>query len=198
MNSMPYKDRQNRVYKYGEFFPIELSPVGYNESMAQEYFPTSKEDALTQGYKWRETADRDYVAKTKAQDLPDHIQDVADSITQEIVSCAHAGINCNQLCVSAFRITPDELTFYRKLGLPLPRLCHNCRTFERLKQRTGLGLYSRKCQCAGSASKSGSYANTAKHFHGSESCPNNLETTYPPDRPEIIYCEQCYQAEFVA
>jgi hypothetical protein len=194
MNAMPYTDKAGRVYKYGEFFPIELSPVGYNESMAQEYFPLGKEEIVRQGYTWRETAERSYKPTLQSGALPDHIKDAADSITNEVVACEHAG-KCNQLCVTAFRITPDELTFYRKLGVPLPRLCHNCRTFERLKQRTGLQLYARKCECSGAKSKNGIYTNTTRNFHGSGVCPNTFETAYGPDRKEIVYCESCYQTE---
>lgn len=194
MNSMPYTDKKGRVYKYGEFFPTELSPVGYNESMAQEYFPLSKEEAIANGYKWRDTSDRNYKTTLKPENLPDHIKDVPDSIVEEVIGCAHEG-KCNQLCVGAFRILPDELGFYRKLGVPLPRLCHNCRTFERLKQRTGLKLYSRSCQCGGARSKKGVYQNTVAHSHGAGQCPNNFETSYGPERLEIVYCEQCYQAE---
>ncbi len=39
------------------------------------------------------------------------------------------------------------------------------------------------------------YTNTAPHFHGESPCPNEFETSYAPDRPEIVYCEQCYQSE---
>ncbi len=195
MTQMPYEDKKERVYAYGEFFPVELSPVGYNESMSQEYFPLSKDEIVAQGYTWRETADRNYSPTLKSENLPDHINDVQDAIAGEIISCAHAGTDCSQLCVSAFRITPDELSFYRKLGLPLPRLCHNCRTFERLKQRTGLQLFPRTCQCAGASSDGGNYKNTAGHFHQSDHCTNSFEATYSPERPEILYCEQCYQAE---
>jgi hypothetical protein len=41
------------------------------------------------------------------------------------------------------------------------------------------------------------YQNTIKHFHGDNPCPNEFETTYSPDRPEIVYCEKCYNAEVV-
>lgn len=197
MNAMPYTDKAGRVYKYGEFFPAELSPVSYNESMAQEYFPLSKEIAVKQGYKWYDAADRNYKPTLKAGDLPGDIKDVPDSITGEIIACAHAGADCEQLCVGAFKITSDELNFYRKLGVPLPRLCHNCRTFERLKQRTGLQLYPRKCDCAGVKSENSVYQNTVKHPHGAEHCPNEFETAYAPDRPQIVYCEQCYQQEVI-
>ncbi|MFA6258551.1 MAG: hypothetical protein WCX79_02530, partial [Candidatus Paceibacterota bacterium] len=43
MNDMPYIDSKGRIYKYGEFFPPELSPFCYNETIAQEYFPLTKE-----------------------------------------------------------------------------------------------------------------------------------------------------------
>lgn len=185
MDAMPHKDKKGLTYKYGEFFPTELSPVAYNESMAQEYFPLSKDEVLDHGYAWRDTSDRNYKTTIKPEDLPDTIQDVPGLITQEVIGCAHEG-KCNELCVTAFRITPDELGFYRKNGLPLPRLCHNCRTFERLKQRTGLKLYPRNCMC----DKHG-------HFHEDNPCSKKFETAYRPDQPEIVYCEQCYNAEVV-
>jgi hypothetical protein len=39
------------------------------------------------------------------------------------------------------------------------------------------------------------YTNTTPHFHGDASCPNEFETSYAPERPEIVYCEACYNAE---
>jgi hypothetical protein len=45
MNEMPYVDKKGRVYKYGEFFPAELSPFGYNETLAHDFFPLEKEEA---------------------------------------------------------------------------------------------------------------------------------------------------------
>lgn len=33
--------------EWGEFFPHELSPFGYNESVASEYFPLSEEEVKT-------------------------------------------------------------------------------------------------------------------------------------------------------
>jgi len=41
------------------------------------------------------------------------------------------------------------------------------------------------------------YTNTSQHFHGDNPYPNEFETSYAPDRPEIVYCEQCYNAEVV-
>jgi hypothetical protein len=60
-----------------------------------------------------------------------------------------------------------------------------------------LKLWHRKCQCNGEKSSNGVYQNTIQHFHGTELCLNEFETTYAPDRPEIVYCEQCYLKEAV-
>lgn len=194
MNEMPYIDKKGNVYKYGEFFPAEISPHGYNETLAQEYFPLSKEIALAQGAKWVEPAERNYKIDLNYTDLPDDISDVDESIIGKVIACEHGG-TCNQLCTTAFKILDNELSFYKKMNLPLPRLCSNCRTFERLKQRTGILLNKRKCQCAGENSDNGNYSNTAIHSHGKDHCLNEFETSYTPERPEMVYCEKCYQEE---
>ena len=89
MNDMPYIDKKGRVYRYGEFFPPELSPFSYNETIAQEYFPLTKEEALNQGYSWKDPEPRNYQITLKNEDIPDHIKDVPDSILNEIIECAH-------------------------------------------------------------------------------------------------------------
>ena len=205
MNNFPYTDKKGRIYKYGDFFPIELSPFSYNETTAQEYFPLTKEEALKQGYKWKGPEERDIKPEIKTEDLPDHIKDVKDDIIGKVIQCAHAKIKedgtleqgCNEQCTTAFKIIPQELQFYRRMNLPLPRLCPNCRHYQRLKQRNPLKLWHRQCMCGGQTSTNGVYKNTIKHFHGNNPCPNEFETTYAPDRPEIVYCEKCYLAEVV-
>lgn len=175
MDKAPYVDAQGRVYKYGEFFPADLSPFPYNDSIAQEYFPLAKDTALSTGYKWRDTDARNYTSAIAPEKIPDNIQYVPDSICNEVIRCAHS--NCNETCTIAFRIVPQELAFYRKMNFAIPRLCPNCRYYERLKHRNPLKLWHRKCM--------------------REGCSNEFETSYAPDRPEIVYCEQCYQQEVV-
>ena len=200
MNNMPYIDKKGRVYKYGEFFPPELSPFSYNETIAQEYFPLTKEQAEQQGYSWKDPEERNIQPTITSDQLPDHIKDVSDTITKEIIQCAHKG-QCNEQCTEAFKIIPQELEFYRKMNLPLPRLCPNCRHYQRLKQRNPLKLWYRQCMCNGKESGSMNnelgikYQNTIIHSHGTEPCPNEFETTYSPDRKEIVYCEKCYNSE---
>lgn len=196
MNKQPYVDKQGRIYKYGEFFPPELSPFAYNETIAQEYFPLTKEQAEKAGYRWKDPEPRTYEIHLKPEDLPDHIKDVGDDILNKNIQCLH-NQTCNEQCTQAFKIIPEELAFYRRLNLPLPRLCPNCRHYQRLKQRNPLKLWHRKCQCAGQKSENNIYANTITHQHGHNPCPNEFETSYSPDRKEIVYCEQCYNAEVV-
>ena len=197
MNTMPYIDKKGRVYKYGEFFPPELSPFSYNETIAQEYFPLTREEAIEQGYSWKDPEPRNYQITLKTEDIPDHIKDVPDSILNEIIQCAHHQLggetsNCNEQCTEAFRIIPQELDFLRKMNLPLPRLCPNCRHYQRIKQRNPLKLWHRKCMCGTKTT----YTNTIKHDHEGQ-CPIEFETTYAPERPEIVYCEKCYLKEVV-
>ena len=49
MNDMPYIDSKGRVYKYGEFFPFGSSPFSYEETVASEYFPLTKEEIKNSG-----------------------------------------------------------------------------------------------------------------------------------------------------
>ena len=173
MDEIPYVDKKGIVYKYGEFFPDEFSPFCYNESLSQDYFPLTKEQAISQGYKWKDKEERNYNIDIYSKDIPDNINDVNDDILDKIIECNHK--DCNHQCTEAFKIIPEELQFYRRMNLPLPRLCPNCRHYERLSQRNPLKLWHRQCMNKG--------------------CTNTFETSYSPDRPEIIYCEKCYQKE---
>ncbi|NVN97438.1 hypothetical protein HXX01_04410 [Candidatus Nomurabacteria bacterium] len=176
MNDMPYIDNKGIVYRYGEFFPSKLSPFTYNETMAQEYFPKTKDEMQDQGYSYRKPIDRNYNITIKSENLPDHIKDVDENILDEIISCPNNGDELT-LCTEAYRITKDELNFLRRFNIALPRLCPNCRHYERLAQRNPMQLWHRKC------------------MH--EGCTNEFETSYAPERPEIVYCEKCYQQEVI-
>lgn len=194
MNTMPYTDKKGRVYTYGEFFPPELSPFAYNETLAQEYFLLARETALDQGYLWKDQEEKSFDVAVLPEDLPDHIKDATDDLVEQVIGCGHHGA-CEEQCTNAFRLIPQELEFYRTMNLALPRLCPNCRHQQRMKQTNPLKLWHRKCTCAGIKSERDVYENTTKHVHGDGHCLNEFETPYAPERPEIIYCEQCYNSE---
>lgn len=194
INEMPYIDKRGRVYSYGEFFPPAFSPFAYNETTANDFFPLSRDGAEKQGYVWRDSDTKEYEITIDAQNLPDHINDVDDSVLKEIIKCFSCG--------KAYRIIPMELEFYRKIHLPLPRLCPECRFSERFKFVNPPKWWHGHCMCNGATSDkrqgtSYEYTNTSEHFHGRNHCPNEFETSYAPERPEIVYCETCYQNEVV-
>ena len=187
MNDMPYTDKEGRTYRYGEFFPAEFSPLAYNETIIADYYPVAKEQAVTEGFLWRDPNPREFQTTMVASDLPDHIRDATDDMVKQVIACAS--------CRRAYRIIPSELKFYKRFSLPLPRLCHNCRYRERLAFRNPMKWQRRSCMCAGEASASGAYRNLAPHLHAAAACENTFDTTYPPDSSYTVYCEPCYQAE---
>lgn len=196
MSDVPYTDSKGRIYRYGEFFPFELSQFAYNESVAQQFLPLDEEKAKRIGMRWEHPPEKDYGITMRSEDIPDNIRDADDTILQSTIGCEHKG-TCTHQCSTAFRLIPSELEFYRSMNLPLPRLCPNCRHYGRLNMKNPIRFYPGRCACAGKASEEGIYQNAVSHFHGDKECPNGFETSYAPERKEIIYCEQCYQSEVV-
>jgi len=194
MNKVPYKDKKGLEYKYGEFFPAEISPFSYNETIAYELFPKTEEEVVEAGLSYKKRDEK--ANKASLDKIPDDITEVTDDILKETLPCAHKG-DCSDNCTVAFRLTAFELQFYKSLGLPVPDLCYRCRHYQRLRLRNPIKLWKRSCQCAGERSDNSKYENTVKHLHELNHCPNEFETSYSPEREEIIYCETCYQAEIV-
>ena len=189
MNVVPYVNKRGATYRYGEFFPQEFSPFAFNETMLADYFPLTKEEALREGYVWRDPESREFQVTITAENIPDAIDTVDSGILKEILQCGE--------CKKAFRIIEAELEFYRRLKIPLPDRCSNCR-YSRRRLLTNLPkFFEGNCACAGIADKSGVYKNTVSHHHGNGVCPNKFETSYAPDRKEIVYCESCYNIEVV-
>lgn len=194
MNADVYRETNGIEYRYGEFFPVSIMPFAYNETVAQEYFPLTKETALAQGFRWRDPEQKNHNVTVEGEKLPDDIVHATDAVLGDIVGCSHKG-SCKDQCTVAFRFIPQELQFYRKAGVPLPEFCPNCRHGERLRGIAPTQLIPRSCKCAGDTAEENPYRNTARHFHGDSHCSNEFETPFSIDRPEIVYCEQCYQAE---
>ncbi len=170
-------EHMNKTGEYGEFFPVAISPFGYNETVVQDYFPLTKEQATVKGYKWQDVSESKHKPTIKASDLPDHIKDVKESILEEVFGCEN--------CRRPFKVIKRELEFLKRLNIALPRKCFECRHRERFHQVNFPRLFHRSCMC------------TKEHQHHSNHCTNEFETSYSPSRPEIVYCESCYQEEVV-
>jgi hypothetical protein len=154
-------EHMKKTDEWGEFFPIELSPFSYNETVAQEYFPMTKEAVLERGWKWRDDSAQTRLIASQTK-IPDDIADVPDSICNEILSCETCGKN--------YKIQKAELKFYRKMNLPIPHKCSDCRHRDRMNLRNPRKLFTRTC----------------------DNCGIDIQTTFAPERPEKVYCEKCY------
>ncbi len=186
----------SKAGEWGEFFSASMSPFAYNESASMDWFPLTQKEATNAGFRWKEGESRNYQATKNSGSLPKDIASTDDSILQDIIACEHGGV-CGEMCTSAFKITEQELQLRRRFNMPIPTLCPNCRHYQRLRRRNPPKLLRRSCQCSGKMSSNGVYQNTVSHGHGDQPCPNEFETSYVPDRPEIVYCEACYNAEIV-
>jgi hypothetical protein len=152
----------------GQFFPPSVAPFAYNESLIQDFYPLSKEEALKRGYRWYDKTTGTYGKETiKQGEIPKSIEKTPDTILNEILVCEDCGKN--------FRLVEAEISFYKKMGLPVPHKDFECRHADRMKKRNGMKLYHRSCM--------------------KDRCTNEFKTTYAPDRPEILYCESHYQQE---
>jgi hypothetical protein len=113
MEKNPYVDKNGVIYKFGEFFPAELSYFGYNESVAQDRSPLSKEEALGKHFYWRDKMQRTSGKETiSISDIPDSIDDVTNEILNEVLACEE--------CKRNYRIVAQELNFYRLMKIPVP------------------------------------------------------------------------------
>ena len=168
MDKMPYTDKKGRIYRYGEFFPSELSLFSYNETIANNFFPLSQAEAESNGFSWSEPETRTYSVTKKPEELPDHIKDAEDSILNETVGCAQCG--------KGFRITPMELSFLRSMNLPLPRRCPFCRIDEKFNQWVkNLRVIDRVC----------------------DQCGAKFQTNYTKEEAPHILCKVCYLKEVI-
>ncbi len=153
--------------EWGEFFPAECAPFAYNETTALQYFPLRREEALARGFAWQE--ERDEVSGVSrvipASQLPDSIDDISDDIVNWAIEC--------EATKRPFKIIKQELEFYRKMRLPVPRFHPDERHRRRIALRNPRKLWKRNCG----------------------KCGKEMETTYAPDRPEKVYCEECYLKE---
>jgi hypothetical protein len=145
--------------QWGEFFPINISPFSYNETLAQDFMPLNKASAVKMGMKWKETDSKEYLPQTYK--VPFEIGKVPLSIVDQILACGNCGKN--------YKIIPSELEYYKKTNLQIPDLCPDCRLDNRIKKRNPRKLFDRKCAKCGAAIKT-TYAPGRPEMIYCESC----------------------------
>ena len=147
--------------EWGEFFGSDVTSFYYNETVANEYFPITLEEARNQKWRWMEEENGNQYHGPKIQ-LKNSIFETSDDVCKYILECEISG--------KPYKIIPQELKLLRKLNCPPPRISHDQRHMNRLRKRNLRKLFQRSC---------------AK-------CAQKIETTFAPNRKEIIYCEDCY------
>ncbi|MBU0457998.1 hypothetical protein KJ652_07170 [Patescibacteria group bacterium] len=168
-----YNDLATRIIEHmqstgewGQFFPPEISCFGYNETMAQSFFPLEREEALSNGFQWNDYDPPVEADKTiEAAQLPDSTDDIPDDVLNWAIKCEETG--------RPFRLIKQELAFYRNHKLPIPRRHPDQRHFDRFEYKNPYRLWKRKCN----------------------KCGTEMDTAYAPGRPEKVYCESCYHKE---
>ena len=121
-------------------------------------------------FAYNETAANDYYPLTKEEVLAKGWK-WHESLDKEIDN----NLPVCKKCQKNFSMIAKEREFYQKHDISLPELCPNCRHLERLKKRNPRSLWHRQCQ--------------------RPDCHNTFETTYSPERKELVYCEDCYNKE---
>ena len=151
---------------YGIMMPPELTPWAYNETVGQDNFPMTKEEAISMGFRWEDDLQKTEGRETlQTADMPDHINDVNETILLEVLVCV--------ACRRNYKITEAELLFCKKMNIPIPRKCFYCRHQDRIRRRGPLKFWNRECM----------------------KCSKNILTNFAPERPEIVYCEDCFKQE---
>ena len=166
MQKNTYVDKLGRKWSYGEFFSPGFGKFAYNKSNAMRFLPKTKEEAIREGYSWDAAENPNVKCTIKPESLPETVAETTDSLLEEVIECS--------CCKRGYRIVKGELDLLRKLGLPLPHECPKCREDRRFSKENKPGMYHRNC---------------AK-------CKKEIYTPYAPERPEIVYCVECYQQEF--
>jgi hypothetical protein len=159
-------DEMKRSGTWGAFFPASFTSFAYNETMAKDWFPLTETEASKRGYRWNSVEEIPDVKKViSAKDLPERIDDIPDDVLNWAVRC--------ETTQRPYRIVKKELEFYRTMQLPIPHYHPEERHRMRLLRRHQRKLWKRSCM----------------------KCGKEMQTTYSPDRPETVYCEECYLAE---
>jgi len=160
-------EAMKKTWEWWEFFPSKISPFWYNETSAIDYYSLSKKEALNKWFNWLEYEPPFPKVKKiiPASKLPNYVKDIPDDILNWAIEC--------EITKKPFRIIKQELDFYRKHNLPIPRRHPDQRHLDRMALINNNKLYSAIC----------------------DKCWVKIKTIYTPKGKEIIYCEECYNNE---
>lgn len=170
-------NKQYTKEEYEELVPRIIEHMKKNGEWG-EFFPMAMCP-----FKYNQSIAQDYMPITKAEaeklganwvdeppiespkekiEIPDSIQDMDSTICDKILTCEKTG--------RPYKIIPQEFKFYKANNIPIPALSFLARHEARLARRNPRKLWDRQC----------------------DKCQADISTSYSPESPEIVYCEQCY------
>ncbi|MFN8390598.1 MAG: hypothetical protein U0136_09935 [Bdellovibrionota bacterium] len=121
--------------EWGEFFPAALSPFAYNDTVAHDLLPLTRQDAERRGFRWLDRSDEE------RRQLATRRQPIefggSSSALNETYTCS--------TCSKPYRLQPLELQLAGKLSAPLAIECFDCRYRTRLERLEPLSLVRRTC-----------------------------------------------------
>jgi len=129
-------EKMGKDGEWGEYFDISLSPFGYNETVADEFFRITSAQAKKMGASWKEDEPISRYDGAVSM-IPDNIRDTTEKILKEILACGKCGKN--------FKIIAKEFELYKNMNVAIPRNCPDCRHLERLEFRNAPKLYAGAC-----------------------------------------------------
>lgn len=167
-------DHMQSTREWWEFFPHSLSPFGYDETVAQEYFPMTEEEIWKKWWKWRgeeETSSYhgNYYQPKSIEQYDEKI--VGYEIAQKNIDELLAWILICEITKKPFKVIRQELAFYIENHINLPKKHPDQRHRERMGMRNPRTLYQRTCA----------------------ECQKPMASTYASERPERVMCEDCYR-----
>lgn len=161
--------QMQEAWERWEFFNASLSPFCYNETVAQDYYPLTRQEALQRWCKRLESETPINIPNgtntIEWKNIPNTIQEIDDTILSQAIIC--------ETSWRPFRIIKPELEFYRKHAISLPRKHPDVRHQERLAQRPWRTLHLRKC----------------------DKTQEEILSVYPTDYDGTIYSQAAYQQE---
>lgn len=115
--------------EWGEYFPLALSPHAYNETLALDFYPQTKEEIEGRGGRWMDEE------LTKIHQSTPH--KFAENDVATLLETAYGCTSCER----PIKFIPQELALLLQLGLPLPDKCWKCRFARRFKMRRPRTMY---------------------------------------------------------
>ncbi len=158
-------EHMRKTGEWGEFFPQWLSPFGYNETVAAEYFPLSRAEVIAKGWNYRDEPLPGVYGEIAIpwNMVTSLLESVSEELLGKIFCCETSGKN--------FRYTKGELALYKKLKVLPPKNCFDARYRRRFERRNPRKLVERECL----------------------QCGETILSSYAADRPEQVVCERCFR-----